>query len=379
MDVSVIVPTFNEASNIGELVRRIDAALRDLDFEIVFVDDSVDDTPEVIQAIASSAAAPIRLLHRDSPVGGLGGAVLAGLRTAVSDVCVVMDGDLQHPPEDLPVLFKRYLEGGADVVVASRYVAEGSANGLSGAVRSLVSRTSTALTKAMFPVRLRNCSDPMTGFFLVDRRALTIDDLRPRGFKILLEILARNQLRIAEVPFQFAERFAGDSKASIRQGLHFLGQLAALRFGKMTAFAAIGVVGAILNVGIVWTLSRSGVDYVWAAVAAAEITIVGNFILQERFVFRDMRHQASSTWSRFAKSFGFNNAEAVIRIPIMSWMVESWHISSALATAVTLVVAFVARFVFHSLVVYSPRKTVSSKPDDLISQLDREALAPGEL
>lgn len=379
MELSIVVPTFNEAANVAQLVTRIAGAMADHDCEIVFVDDSTDDTPAVIRDVAAGAPIPVRLVNREEATGGLGGAVLEGFRHARADVCIVMDGDLQHPPEDIPTLIRRFERGDADLVVASRYVGDGSAGGLAGFVRTAVSRSSTALTKAMFPGRLRNCSDPMTGFFLVDRRAVRLDGLRPRGFKILLEILVRQPLRVAEVPFQFADRFAGTSKASFRQGLHFLRQLAALRFGKMSAFAAIGAVGALVNVAIVWALTRLGVDYILAAIIAAELTIIGNFLLLERLVFRDMRDQASSVWSRFAKSFTFNNAEAAIRIPVVALLVETWHISSALATALTLIVAFFARFVFHSLVVYAPRKTRSAKTEKLIARVDEQAIAPGEL
>ena len=96
----------------------------------------------------------------------------------------------------------------------------------------------------------------------------------------------------------------------MRQGMHFLTQLTALRFGKMSLFAVIGGLGAIANVAIVWALTQLGVDYIVAAIIAAEVTIIGNFLLQERFVFQDMQGQASGVWSRFAKSFTFNNAEA---------------------------------------------------------------------
>lgn len=378
MELSIIIPTFNEGANVHELVTRLAAAVVGIEFEVIFVDDSTDDTPDIIRAVSSSASIPVRLLHRSIPTGGLGGAVVEGFRAASADVCIVMDGDLQHPPEDITVLFRRYLEGGANVVVASRYTSDGSASGLSGRVRTAVSRASTALTKAMFPVRLRHCSDPMTGFFLVDRRALSLDELQPRGFKILLEILARWPLRVAEVPFRFAERAAGSSKASFRQGMHFVAQLAALRFGKMAGFAVIGAVGAVVNVAIVWGLTHIGIGYVWAAVIAAEVTIVGNFLLQERFVFPEMRALATGAWTRFAKSFAFNNTEAVVRIPLMALLVETAHISSVLATAITLVVAFVARFMFHALVVYAPRKGASDDGDALAA-LDRQLLAPGEL
>lgn len=393
MLVSIVVPTFNEAPNIEELVRRVAAAVdgAGIAAEIVFVDDSTDATPDVIREVADRVAAervqdeastlPIRLLHREHPAGGLGGAVMAGFAAAASEACLVMDGDLQHPPEEIPELWRRFARGDVDVVIASRYAGGGTAEGLADRTRVLVSKTATALTRAMFPIRLKDVSDPMTGFFLVDRRAVDGAQLKPRGFKILLEILARRPLRIAEVPFDFADRHAGESKASVLQGVHFLAQLTALRFGKMSMFAIIGGLGAIANVAIVWALTHLDVDYIVAAVIAAEVTILGNFLLQERFVFHDMRDNASGVWQRFAKSFAFNNAEAVIRIPIVAVMVSSGHVSAVLATAITLVLAFFVRFVFHSLVVYAPRKagTAASSARALVEELDAQATAPGEL
>ena len=370
-ELTVVVPTFNESMNIAELVRRISLAVEGIPAEILFVDDSKDDTPQVIEAVAGSSEITVRLIHRDKPVGGLGGAVIEGIKDARADVCVVMDGDLQHPPEVIPLLLGRHDETGADVVVASRYTGDGAADGLAGAVRILVSKASTLATKAMFPLRLRNCSDPMTGFFLVDRRSIDLATLKPRGFKILLEILARQSLRVSEVPFRFAERHAGDSKASMRQGLHFLTQLTTLRFGKMSGFALIGAIGAVANLAIMWLLVRAGVDYIIAAVIAAEVTIVGNFLLQERFIFREMRKHASAARVRFLKSFSFNNAEALIRIPILALMVETWHISSVLAAAITLAAAFFARFFFHSLVVYAPRKQAGASEELFLYELDQ--------
>jgi dolichol-phosphate mannosyltransferase len=221
----------------------------------------------------------------------------------------------------------------------------------------------------------------MTGFFVIDRRALDPASIKPRGFKILLEILARQNLRIAEVPFDFADRHAGESKASMRQGMHFIAQLTALRFGKMSLFAVIGGIGALVNLAIMWGLIQLGVGYVVAAIIAAETTIIGNFLLLEHFVFHDMRAAASTGWVRFAKSFGFNNAEALIRIPIMALLVETWHISAVLATGLTLVVAFFVRFVFHSLVVYAPRRAgvEPTRARRFVEELDEQAMAPGEL
>ncbi|WP_431074409.1 glycosyltransferase [Microbacterium phyllosphaerae] len=388
--VTVIVPTFNERDNVAELVARTAVALAAYDAEILFVDDSTDDTAAEIERVAADAPLPVRVIHRADNTGGLGGAVVLGLEAAASDLCIVMDGDLQHPPELLPALVARHHEGDADVVAASRYVGGGDTSGLGTAVRFGVSRTATWLTRAMFPIRLARSSDPMTGFFLVDRTRLDLASLKPQGFKILLEILARTDLRIAEIPMEFAERRHGTSKASMRQGTTFIAHLARLRFGKMSLFALIGVIGAVANLGIMWLLTVAGVPYIWAAIIGAEITIIGNFILQERFVFADMRTDARGLGGRFAASFTFNNVEAALRIPVMALMVETWHISSVLATGLSLIVAFFARFLFHSLVVYAPKrhrntKTAVSepKPDTaairVLRAIDAEALKPGEL
>lgn len=373
-DVTIVVPTYNEALNVPELVRRVGEATRGLDAEILFVDDSSDDTADVVRRVAPDAELPVRVIHRDAPVGGLGGAVLEGIRASASPLVLVMDGDLQHPPELIPTMVARAHEPDVDVVVASRYIGDGSSAGLANVVRQAVSSTSTAVTRAMFPVRLRDCSDPMTGFFAVRRGALDLDALHPRGFKILLEILARHPMRVVEVPFVFGSRFAGESKANLAQGLHFLWQLAGLRFGRMSRFAIIGGVGAVANVAIVALLTTLGMTWLPAAIIAAELTIVGNFLLQERFVFRDLRHEGKGVWARFGQSFTFNNVETLVRMPVMALLVETMHVAAVLATAITLVVAFVVRFTFHSRIVYRPQR--SSRRAQMVEREAEQAGLP---
>jgi dolichol-phosphate mannosyltransferase len=357
--VSVIVPTFNEALNILELTERLTTSLSDLNSEVIFVDDSTDETPDVIQKVAATSSLRIVLLHRERPDGGLSGAVVAGLKAATNDWCVVMDGDLQHPPELIPALLQSASAQDADVAVASRYVKGGSSNGLNGGIRHLVSTASTILTRAMFPRRLRDCTDPMTGFFAIDTTSIDLAELRPRGFKILLEVLARNPLRVTEEPFVFGERHAGESKASLRQGMRFLVQLAALRFGRLSSFAVIGALGAVANIAIMAVLQATGVWYLAAAAIAALITIVGNFLLQERFVFGDLRDQGRGTWTRFAQSMTFNLSETAIRTALLWVIVEATVIPSLLVQALLIAVGFTLRFIFHSRIVYKMSRTTS--------------------
>ena len=379
MNLTIIVPTFNEAPNVEELVTRIEAAVGpSSSSEIIFVDDSTDDTPQVILGVAAAHDIPVRLIHRDHPVGGLSGAVIEGLGASSREWCLVMDGDLQHPPELIPSLIQTGIQTDADVVVASRHAPGGSNSGLSSGTRRFVSMSTTALTRGMFPVRLRNCTDPMTGFFAVRRDRIAVENLQPRGFKILLEILARQPLRVVEEPFLFGERKAGKSKAGMAQGLRFLRQLAALRFGRLSKFAVIGAFGAVLNIAIVALLLRVGTYYLLAAIVAAVVTILINFVLQERFVFHDLRNEGRSVWHRLAQSLAFNGTDAAVRVPVLYVIVQFTPIHPLIAQVLTLAVSFVARFLFQSRVVYRPRRTTPVSPMLAEAELP-ETLAQPEL
>ncbi|GAB2456233.1 glycosyltransferase [Xylanimonas ulmi] len=371
MSVTVVVPTYNEGPNVAELVRRLGQVLRD-GADVVFVDDSDDDTPAVIAQVAADAALPVRLIHREVPVGGLSGAVVEGLRAAQeagAEWAVVMDGDLQHPPELVPALLERGRADGADVVVASRYTGSGDAGGLDGPGRRLVSRASGLLARSMFPVRLRNVTDPMTGFFAVRTDRIDTAELRPRGFKILLEILARTRLDVVEEPFVFGERFAGRSKASLSNGLRYVQQLWALRFGRLSPFAVIGALGAVLNLAILAGLQAAGLHYLPAVIVSNVVTIVTNFLLQERFVFGDLRHEGGSVWRRFTQSFAFNGTEALVRTLLLWWIVEQAAPHPELVQAALILLAFVVRFVFHAQVVYRPARTAPAPAFDAMPSL----------
>jgi dolichol-phosphate mannosyltransferase len=239
--ISLVIPTFNESANITELLGQLSAVLPgQVRCEVIFVDDSTDDTPAVITEAARHSRLAVSVMHREVPEGGLGGAVAMGLRAAAAPWIVVMDADLQHPPALVPELVAAGERDGADLVVATRYAGGGSREGLSGGFRKLASGGSTLLAKTAFPRRLRHVSDPMSGFFAVRAAALNADVLRPLGYKILLELIVRCRLRrITEVPYQFQDRFAGESKASFAEGLRFLRHLMVLRLSSMTSLAHV--------------------------------------------------------------------------------------------------------------------------------------------
>jgi dolichol-phosphate mannosyltransferase len=295
--VCVLVPTRNETGNVGLLLARLGPVLAGLGGEVLFVDDSDDHTPAAVAAGARAAAVPVRLLHRPpgGRTGGLGGAVQAGLAAATAPWTVVMDGDLQHPPERVPDLIA-VAERGADLVVATRYAGEGSAGGLSSRFRGLGSRGAGVAARVLFPRALAGVSDPMSGFFAVRTAAIRPGDLRPRGFKILLELLVRTRrLRTAEVPFTFAERHDGHSKASAREAARYLRQLVTLRLAgraeQLVRFALVGGSGMVVNLVVLALLLRAapsaigGRDgrHIISAVAASQVAIGWNFALTERW------------------------------------------------------------------------------------------------
>ena len=229
--LSVIVPTFNEADNVEELLRRLDAALpTTLPAEVIFVDDSTDHTPAAITEAAARVALPVRLIHREKATGGLGGAVVEGLRATRAPWAVVMDADLQHPPSLVPSLYETGLRSGSDAVVATRYGDGGRSDGLESAYRRHVSTTAKRLAGVVLGGPIRTLSDPLSGFFAVRTAALRLDTATPIGYKVLLELIMRSRLtRIAEVPYRFGTRHAGTSKSTLREGMRYLRHLLVLR------------------------------------------------------------------------------------------------------------------------------------------------------
>ncbi|HZP17909.1 MAG TPA: polyprenol monophosphomannose synthase [Terriglobales bacterium] len=225
----LVIPTLNEAGNIPTLIDRVQAALLSLpiDYEILIVDDdSQDGTAEVVERY-SERDRRIRLLVRKGQ-RGLAGAVIHGWAHSDADLLGVMDADLQHPPETLPRLLDA-MDKGADIAVASRYATGENCVGNWNKFRQLVSRVSTWITVPLQSKKGVRVKDPMSGFFIVRRDCVEGLDLQPYGFKILLEILVKGRIKNpVEVPFQFATRYSGKSKADLRVALHYFSLLGKL-------------------------------------------------------------------------------------------------------------------------------------------------------
>ncbi|TCJ15129.1 glycosyltransferase [Rubrobacter taiwanensis] len=295
--LTLVIPTRNEAGNVPELAERLSGALSGLDYRIVFIDDSSDETPEVIEELRRRDPR-IRLIHRDEAEqrGGLSTAVIAGMELAESEYTCVMDADLQHPPEKVGEMLKVAQSSGADVVVASRYARGGGYAGLASPARRIISRGSRLLAKLVFS-EARKTTDPLTGFFLVRTRAISGLQFRPTGFKVLLEILVcAPDLKVREIPFRFQPRRSGTSKATLRQGLEYLSHILSLFWyvpsaGRFWKFAMVGSSGVVVNMAVLISLVElAGADKTVAWMLAVGASIMSNFLLNNAFTWRDVRN-----------------------------------------------------------------------------------------
>ncbi len=351
--LSVVIPTRNERDNVAPLLERLHAAMNGDAVEVIFVDDSSDDTPHVIAGLSddyATSSTRVHLIHRppEERGDGLAGAVVSGFRRATSEYVAVMDSDLQHPPEVLVDLLSAVRTSDAELVVGSRYVGDGHADGLSSGLRRFTSLGAGSVAHALFPRRLKSISDPMSGLFLVRRDVLDPDSFHPIGFKILLEIaVRRGPMKVAEVPYVFAARHAGESKAGLEEGLRFLRHLARLRlsgsWGRMLAIGAIGLTGIVVNTLALWVLiSGLGTGLTVGALLATQFSTGWNSLLSLALVYRGRRGRA--WWSSMLRIAAVNNAALLVRIPLLHLLVHTLGLGYLWANVLTLLFAFGLRF-----------------------------------
>lgn len=225
-DLAVVLPTYNERENITEVINGIEASLKDLRFEILIVDDnSPDGTADKAEDLCKKYS-NIRLVRRPSKLG-LGSAVADAFKKTGANVLAVMDADLQHPFDLLPLMYKKTQEG-YDLVLASRYVDRGKIEGWSLS-RRIISLGAIKLAHLLLP-RTRKVKDAVSGYFALRRETIDGVELNPKGYKILLEILSvGNCSSVAEMPYTFKPRKKGRSKLTFREIVNYIRLLIKLK------------------------------------------------------------------------------------------------------------------------------------------------------
>ena len=304
-DVSVIVPALNEGENLPLLVPRIDAALGPLGlrYEVIVVDDdSRDNTAAACAALA--ARFPVRCIVRDRPKNGLSGAVLEGMAASRGRTLVVMDADLQHPPERIPALIEQ-LDGGAEFVIGSRYVSGASTAERWGAFRRLNSTIATLLAR---PFAGRT-SDPMSGYFALPRGVYErAERLTPLGYKIGLELMCKGRVRdVREVPIDFAARQHGQSKLTLKQQFRYLEHLSRLydytypRLSPILKFMIATLCGWFVALAAFLLLADRGAGAAAATVVTYPLVVLVVAVFHLRYVRTQREFLATRRpWGDFA-------------------------------------------------------------------------------
>ncbi len=293
-ELSVILPSFNEAANIPILIDLLDTALQGVDWEAIVVDDnSPDGTTEVARGIAQHDAR-VRVIRR---IGrrGLSGACIEGMLASSAPYVAIMDADLQHDETLLPKMLAELRQDGTDLVVASRKVEGGNVGEGLSSIRAWGSNIANGLAQKLLNVTL---TDPMSGFFMIRREKAEAlaPNLSPQGFKILLDLVssANGALKIKELPFTFRERKHGESKLDTLVTLDYFGLLLAKYFGDVVSvrflmFGIVGASGLAVHLAALRIFLLGGLEFNLAQTAASFVAMTSNFFLNNQLTYRDRR------------------------------------------------------------------------------------------
>ncbi|QCB53400.1 glycosyltransferase [Sphingopyxis sp. PAMC25046] len=341
LEVAVVVPTRNEAANVEKLIAKLSVVLAGRGWEVLFVDDdSPDGTSELVRRIARTSR-HIRIVQR---VGrrGLSSAVVEGILATAAPIIAVMDGDLQHSEEALPRLIDAVTNGGADIAVGTRYVAGGGI-GDWDKDRARMSRLATRAGQIALGT---DVSDPMSGFFAVRREAFerALPRLSAVGFKILIDILASSPapLKVAEIPYQFRTREAGESKLGVRVIAEYAELIADKTIGRfmpvrLLKFLMVGGLGVFVHLAVLRTILGTGSAFVTAQTAAVMTAIAFNFFLNNSFTYADRKLKGWRLIGGLASFYAISALGAVANIGIGTWMAghdERWWVAGVAGVVV---------------------------------------------
>jgi dolichol-phosphate mannosyltransferase len=356
-ELSLVIPTFNESGNLRELLKRVDAALTGLDWEMIVVDDNSPDGTATLAKQIANEDPRVRCLRRVNR-RGLAGACIEGMLASSAPFVAVMDADLQHDESILPQMLQK-LHAGCDLVVGSRHVTGGSADEGFSAQRAAISRFATKLAQIALNAHF---SDLMSGFFMVRRDIVEscAPQLTPAGFKILADIVssAPKPLKVEEVGYSFRERHAGESKFDVKVGLDFLGLMLNKASGgripvRFIFFALVGATGVAIHMAAVQlALAVPGVGFALAQSFAVLVAMTSNFFINNAITYRDAKLKGVGPLTRgllyFYAVCGFG---AVANVAVGTWLYALYPVVwlSALAGVI---VGSVWNFALSSLFVW---------------------------
>ena len=360
-ELAVIIPTLNERANVPLIVERLNRVLAGIAWEVVFVDDdSADGTADAVRVLAREQS-NIRCVQR---IGrrGLSSACIEGMLATSAPYLAVMDGDLQHDEALLPRMFDKIKAERLDVVVASRYVAEGSLGGFE-ASRVAISGFATKLSRLVVKAEL---SDPMSGFFMIERSAFdgAVRRLSGQGFKILLDLFASTPrpFAFAELPLHFRERLHGESKLDTLVAWEYLMLLLQKLLGpavpvRFLLFSLIGGFGVGVHLTTLWTTLHVA-SFPIAQATATMVAMTFNFLLNNLFTYRDRRLRGWRVLSGLLSFYAVCGLGAVANVGIAASIAgnHSWWLAGLAGAAVSAV----WNYAMSSVFTWSVRRPVAA-------------------
>lgn len=357
--LTIVVPTFKEAENLPELVRRVNDAMGDIEYEMLVVDDnSPDETVAVAEQLGEEF--PVRAHRRTEPPRDLSLSVVEGIRRARHDTIIVMDADLSHPPDVVPKMFAALQEDPTQFRVGSRYVEGGGFDKDWNLLRFFNSNAATALAKPLV-----DCADPMSGFIGFDRRRVPVDSLRPIGYKIGLELMVRGDFDgVDEIPIGFRDRLHGDSKMTLRQQFNYLRHLRRLylaRFGGVAEFLHFGVVGAsgfVVDLIFYYLFQMFGVPHGVARGLSFWPAVTWNWLMNRTTTFGDReRRPRGRQWVEFVMTSGVGFTFSYGTYLVLTGNVAFFDDYRLLAFVAGVGAASTFNFIASSLFVYSEKRS----------------------
>lgn len=359
-DLTVIIPTFNEEANIRNIVMAVDAVFHEnaLNGQILVVDDNSSDRTIPIVNEITRTTSNVDLLVRTHD-HGLSQSVADGFLHASSDVFIVIDADFSHPPVMIPRMYEE-IRRGSDVVIGSRYM-EGGGIREWPLKRRIISIGATFLGRLLFP----DITDPVSGFFAIRKTVVENAALKPRGYKILLEVLGKGTWeKDKEIPFEFVDREAGASKLKIRTIIEYAQQVlditlysffhhhsAAWReWMRVFKFGIVGITGIVVNQGVLIALKEgAGFPIPVASVIAIELAILNNFLWNDLWTFRSAGGEQKLTgrWHRLLSFEVVSIGGAVINFAILNGLVLLIAMDYRIANIIGILIGFVWNFMVN--------------------------------
>lgn len=353
IDVSLILPSRNEAANIATSIDRAKQVLTGYNFEIIIVDDnSPDGTSDIVRDIAATDHR-VRIIER---IGrrGLASACIEGAMAASGRVIAVMDADLQHDEAILPALVQTVLDDEAELAIGSRYVGDGGTGDWQDD-RKAKSALATRLARITMKTEL---SDPMSGFFAVkaDLFRQLVPNMTGRGFKILLDLVfaSKRPLRIKEIPFVFRTRGEGESKLDTAISLQFLMMLYDQKFGHLVParfilFALVGGLGVFVHMAVLFCLHKGlGTSFLVGQSGAVIVAMTYNYLLNNLLTFRDVRLKGWGLlkgWATFSLVCGLG---AIANVGVASYLFAQGYVMWTVSALAGILIGAVWNYVMAS-------------------------------